>query len=102
MGATTASEKNEIRASPPDHNERRNTSSELLARVVSSLTERSASLSPSPTILLNQGRLGSLVSICSFLAYRGRLSAKYEISFTIVGSSRTIKTIIVTTAMPVI
>jgi len=34
MGATTASEKNEIRASPPDHNERRNTSRELLARVV--------------------------------------------------------------------
>jgi hypothetical protein len=30
MGATTVSETNEIRASPPDHNERRNAPSEVL------------------------------------------------------------------------
>jgi hypothetical protein len=91
MGATTASEKNEIRASPPDHNERRNASSELLARVVSSLSERSASATPSPIILLSQAGLDQPPddswqrqncqnnSICNLLRYRVRLSIKFQL-----------------------
>jgi hypothetical protein len=40
---------------PPDHTERKKVPSQLLARVVSSPIERSASRRPSPTILLSQG-----------------------------------------------
>ena len=53
MGATTASEKNEIRASPPDHIERRNASSELVARVASSPSDRSASPMPKESFPLS-------------------------------------------------
>src|SRR5215468_10548960 len=100
MGATTASEAIEISACPPDHIERRNVPNQLAATDVMSPNERSASRRPSPTILPSQGRLGSVVRVCSLLRYKGRLSMKYESSLTIVGIVKTIKTAMATTTIP--
>src|SRR6516164_9178401 len=101
IGVTTASEKIEIRARPPDHIERRNVPSQLLASVVSSPSERSASLRPSPTSLLSQGRVGSVVKDCSRLRYCGKLSMKYASSLMMMGTVKAIKSAIavITTTM---
>src|SRR5215475_12269651 len=92
MGATTPSERKEINARPPDHTERKNVPNQVLAKVVSSPSEISAWERPSPIILLSQGWLGSLASVCRRLTYAGRLSINEESSWTTTGTVKKSRT----------